>query len=274
VTHQSLEIFVDRRVEGQRLQKAIHERESLLISGPAGIGKTALVAKVCSDLPQDVARAALYLSSIDGLRPLLRALLRELYSAGDATLRQQLRKEGIREGELQSWLNSLSTSRLRGVLYRSAERGRYWIVLDPMPPLTRAVAKVVKELARMRNTPVFLLARGLSGPESARVTHVYWSGRQRLRLGPLPEGAARDLLEWCIRRFGLVRLNLEGFREELLRLSGQIPGLLIKMCALAAQPRYQCGSQIKTKLIHIDSLVSRHAPPILLKPTESAYGGR
>ena len=125
----------------------------------------------------------------------------------------------------------------------------------------------------MRDTPVYLLARGLSEAEIGRVTDLYWSDRQRLSLGPLPQRAARDLLEWCIRRFSLARLNLEGF-PELLRLSEQNPGTLIKMCALAAQPRYQYGSQIKTKLIHIDSLVSGYNPLILLKLAERADEGR
>lgn len=266
-------LLVGRDVERARLRQAIEERRSLLMWGAAGIGKTALMAKVSSELPQDVARATLCLSSIHGLRPLLRALLRELHKAGDATLRQQLHAEGIREGTFKAWLNSLGTSQLKGALYRSVEKGQYRIVLDHMPPLTHAVSKVVKELVQMRNTPVFLLARGLGESEIGHVTDLYWCDRQRMSLGPLPERAARDLLEWCIRRFGLPRLELEGF-SELLHLSGRNTGTLVKMCALAAEPRYQHGSQIKTKLLHIDTLVNGYnslAPP---KLTERAHGGR
>jgi hypothetical protein len=256
-----------------RLRQALEDRQSLLIWGPAGIGKTALVMKVLKDLPSAVAGSTIYLSGVDGLQPLLRSLLRRLYEVEDPTLRQQLHNEGVREATFDSWLRSLPTSRLKGALYRSMEAGQYWVFLDHLPPLTHAVAKVVKELVRMRDTPVYLLARGLSEAEIGRVTDLYWSDRQRLSLGPLPQRAARDLLEWCIRRFSLARLNLEGF-PELLRLSEQNPGTLIKMCALAAQPRYQYGSQIKTKLIHIDSLVSGYNPLILLKLAERADEGR
>jgi hypothetical protein len=265
--------LVGRDVESARLRQAIEDRRSLSIWGPAGIGKTALVMKVLKDLPPAVAGSTIYLSGVDGLQLLLRSLLRRLYQVGDPTLRRQLRAEGVRGGTFKAWLNSLSTSRLKGAVYRSAENGQYRIVLDHMPPLTHAVAKVVKELVQMRNTPVFLLARGLSESEIGRVADLYWSDRQRLSLGPLPDRAARDLLEWCIRRFGLPRLELEGF-SELLHLSGRNPGTLIKMCALAAEPRYQHGSQIKTKLIHIDTLVNGYnslAPP---KLTERAHGGR
>ena len=266
--------FMGRAAESQNLREALARRESLLISGPAGIGKMALVMEVLNSLPSPLARSAIYLSGEDGLQSFLRSLLRRLYETGDITLRRQLHGEGIRKGTFHPWLKSLSTSRLRGSLYRSAEQAHYSIVLDHMPPVTHAVAKVVKELVQMRNTPVYILARGPSEAEIGQVTGLYWSDRQRLPLGPLSEKAARDLLEWCIRCFGLARLNLTDFREQVLKLSGRIPGALIQMCALAAEPRYHYGAQIKTKLIHIDSLVRGYDPLPPLKPAEAADDGR
>ena len=247
---------VGRDSQKARLRQAIQNRQGLLIWGPAGIGKTALVMNVLKNLPPRLAGSTLYKSGAGGLQPLLRALLRRLYEIKDPTLRRQLRNEGVRKASFNSWLRSQATSRLKGALYRSMESGRYWVFLDHFPPLTHAVAKVIKELVRMRNTPVYILTRGLSEAEVGHVTDLYWSDRQRLSLGPLPGKAARELLESCIRHSGLAHLNLEGFREELLRLSGRVPGTVIKMCSLAAEQRYQYGSQIKTKLIHIDTLVN------------------
>ena len=265
---------VGRDSQKARLRQAIQNRQGLLIWGPAGIGKTALVMRVLEDHPVAAAGSIIYLSGVGSLRPLLRTLLRRLHDIEDVTLRRQLRSEGVRKATFDSWLRSLSTSRLRGALYRSMEAGQYWVFLDHLPPLTHAVAKVVKELVQMRDTPVYIVARGQSKAEIGHVTDLYWSDRQRLNLGPLPAKAARDLLEWCIRHYDLTSLNLEGFREELLRRSGRIPGALIKMCALAAEPRYHYGTQIKTKLIHIDSLVRGYDPLNLAKLTESSYAGK
>jgi hypothetical protein len=255
--------FLGRKAETLRLRTRLTGRESLLIWGPAGIGKTALVMEVLKDLPLVISRSTIYLSGIASLQPLLRSLLGRLYQLEDSALRRQLHAEGVRRDSFNNWQHSLNTSRLKGAVYRSAENGQYRIVLDHMPPLTHAVAKIVKELVQMRDTPVFLLARGLSESQLGRAAGLYWSDHQRLGLGPLPDRVLRELLEGCIQHFRLGRLNLAGFREDMVRLSRGIPGALIKMCALAAEPRCQFESQVKTKLVHIDSLLGGCDPMAL-----------
>jgi energy-coupling factor transporter ATP-binding protein EcfA2 len=249
-------LLIDRKAESLRLHQAIRDRESLLICGPAGVGKTALISKVLAELPEDTARAVILVDSPSGLQPLLRTLLQNLHEAGDAALRKQLRAEGAGTGGFKCWLKNQRTSRLKGAVYRSMQMGRYWIFLDHVPPLTPAMAKVMRELVWMRNTPVYLAARG-SGPEEVgHAVSTYWGEHQQLALGPLRELAARELLESCIQRFGLAHLNLDEFRKAVLSMSGCNPGVLVKMCELAADSRYQSDSRIKTRLIHIDYLMS------------------
>ena len=251
--------FVDRETEARRLREAILKRESLVICGPAGIGKTALVSQVIHDCPAELAGRCVYLRSVKDLQDLLRQLIRKLYEASDPNLRRQLHTEGVTSLSFAGWLKGLSSSRMRGTLYRTAERGDYRVFLDHFPPLTHAVAKVIKELFWMRNTPVYLLVRD-------RVEHridqfsrfFYWDDRELLALPPLPRDAALQLLETCITRCGLSQLNLSDFREEVLELSKQVPGAIVKMCALAADPRYQYGSRIKTKTVYVDYLMSGH----------------
>ena len=74
--------------------------------------------------------------------------------------------------------------------------------------------------------------------------------------GPIgPARAARELLERCIERFALTSLDLDDFREEMLHLSGNLPGAIVKMCEMAANPRYHYGDRVKLKLVHVDYLL-------------------
>ncbi|MGD0225993.1 MAG: ATP-binding protein [Terriglobia bacterium] len=248
--------MIDRKAESLRLHQAIRKRESLLICGPAGVGKTALISKVLAELPGVMARSVIFVDGVIGLRPFLRALLHNLHAAEDSTLRKQLRAEGVGQEGFKKWLKSQRTSRLKGVVYRSMQIASYWVFLDHVPPLTLAVAKVVRELVWMRNTPVYLVTRGSGLEEVGHVANTYWGEHQRLILGPLHESAARELLESCIRRFDLARLKLDDFRDAVLSMSGCNPGVLVRMCELAAEPRYHFDSRIKTRLIHIDYLMS------------------
>jgi len=227
----------------------------MVISGPADMGKTALMQQVLQDLPKDVGGRCLYLANFKDLRDLLRKLLTAFYRAGSPALRRQLRAEGVSAARLEGWLKTLSSPRLKGTLYRAVEHGDYRIILDHVPPLTPAVARVIKELFWMRATPVYLLVRD-TGRIDPFSRFFYWGRRQRMELGPLPKPDARELLERCIRQFGLTDFDLDEFRDEVLGLSACVPGAIVTMCAMAADNRYQSGAHIKTKLVHIDYLMN------------------
>lgn len=84
---------------------------------------------------------------------------------------------------------------------------------------------------------------------------MFWNDRMRLHVGALPVTSARELVEWCIGRFGLAGLDLDGFREDILEFSGMLPGAILRMCAAASDRRYQFDGRIKTKLLHVDYLM-------------------
>ena len=247
--------FLDREAEMSNLRRAIDRRKSLLILGPLGIGKTRLIAEIIKSLPRDRAEACIYLPAVAGLRETLTRLLQSLYAAQDSTLRRQMRADGFRSSDFKAWLKTQPSSHLKGTLYRSVEGHSYWIFLDHVAETTVAVAKVVKELVRMRGTPVYLVVRDLKATDAGYLSNLYWSEEHRLYLGPLPGTAARELLDSCVARFGLSRLDLRVFRQEVLRLSGCIPGAIVQMCALAAEPHYQSGLRVKTRLLHLDCLM-------------------
>ncbi len=253
-----LPLFLGRESEERRLRAAILGAESLAIEGPAGIGKTALVSHAISSLPAGVAERCLYFARVKDLQDLLRRLICALHEVDDPRLRTQLQRDRVSSFSFAGWLKELSTSRLKGTVYRAVEGGDYRIFLDHLP-LTRAVAKVIKELFWMRGTPVYLVPRAEAQETISRFSHFfYWGDRERLVLGALPRPAAQELLESCIGRFGLARLDLTDFREEVLELSRSIPGAIVKMCALAADVRYQYGTRIKVKSAYVEYLMTGH----------------
>lgn len=254
-------IFVGREKEVRRLRESILARQSLMIAGENDTGKTALILKVISELPLSARQRCLYVGGFKDLRDLLHRLVAVLFEQSDTRQRSEFRAVGITKTNLSARLKQFSSSRLRGTLYHAVQGKGYRVFLDHCPVLTPSVARVVKELFWMRQTPVYLVPSTEVETEIAKAcSFFYWGKQQILRLGPLPSAAARTLVDHCIRECGLEGQEVAGFRREVLELSRSAPGAIVAMCRMAAHPRYQSNGRIKTRLIHIDYTMRGSAP--------------
>jgi hypothetical protein len=258
----ALEKLIGREAEVRYLHLALRRRQSQLIWGAADSGKTFLIAKTLADLPDKQRHKCICWSGPASRRQLTEHLTRGLYLAGDPLVRKKVHADAYGEATLARWINAQSALRLRGILFTAAEQGDYCFFLDHLSPISLALAQLLKEIIYRTRTPVYLTGNGYSQAEVGFAWSLYWTDEYRIHLGPMSEAEARELMEICIGKFGLDSLDLGNFRDDLLRLSGRLPGSIVKMCQLAADPRYQYGHQLKMKLIHVDYLMqgSRFSP--------------
>jgi hypothetical protein len=261
------ETLVGRREELRALCIAIQKRESRLVWGPMDSGKTALVTRVISNLPEAEQRNCVCWAGAASGRQLLSYFVGQLYEKGDSYVRRKVHADGANDASLHRWLNKQSSLRLRGILFTASAAGEYRFFLDHFPAATHNMTRLMKEIMYQCATPVYLIARGMSHQEIGYAWSLYWNDSLRLHLGPLRERHARDLLELCIRDFRLNSLDLEDFREGVLRLSGLLPGSIVKMSKLAADSRYHYGDRIKIKLVHVDYLMQSNPTAINRPPT-------
>ncbi len=248
----SVSSLIGRDSELSRLKNAIHRRESRLIWGPIGAGKTFLVKTAVEELPRQENQSCICWSGVGTGRELVQHIVGKLYEAGDVFVQTKVHADGVRASSVRSWLNRQSTMRLRGILFTAAEQGQYRFFLDHLPPSGPKLVRTMKEFMYRCKTPVYLTGEGFTQREIGYAWSLYWTDEYRIHLGPVTESAARELLETCIRRFGLDTMDLDGFREEILQMSERLPGAIVGMCELAADRRYHYGEQIKTKLVHVD----------------------
>ena len=249
------EILVGRRQELRALRSAIQNRESRLVWGSMDAGKTALIKKAICELPDAERRKCIYWTGAASGRQLLSHFIGRLYELGDPFVRKKVHADGATETSLNRWLDKQTSLRLRGILFTASTQGDYRFFVDHFPSSTHNMARLMKEIMYRCKTPIYLAARDYLQREIGYAWSLYWNDAMRVHLGPLNERAARKLLEICIQGLGLHALDLEDFRDEILRLSGLVPGSIVKMCELAADSRYHYGDQIKIKLVHVDYLM-------------------
>lgn len=249
------ERLIGREMEMRDLRTALRKRQSQLVWGATDSGKTFLITKMLAELSDDQRRMCICWSGLASRRQLVEGLVRGLYLAGDSFVRKKVHADGYGETILGRWIGAQSVLRLRGILFTAAEKGDYHFFLDHLSPISHAFAQLLKEIMYRTKTPVHLTGHGYSQGEIGFAWSLYWTDEYRLRLGPLSDPAARELMEICIEKFGLASLDLSEFREDVLHLSGHLPGSIVKMCKLAANPRYHYGDHVKVKLVHVDYLL-------------------
>jgi hypothetical protein len=260
------ETVVGRKEELRELLTAIQKGESRLVWGPMDTGKTTLIRAAISELPDAERQNCVYWSGAASGRQLLYHFVGQLYERGDPRVRRKAHADGATESTLHRWLNEQSSLRLRGLLFTASTAGDYRFFVDHFLPATHNMARLMKEIMYRCETPVYLVARGMSRQEIGYAWSLYWNDSLRLHLGPLREREAREVLELCIQDFGLNSLDLKGFREDVLRLSGLMPGSIVKMSRLAADSRYHYGDRIKIKLVHVDYLMQSTASAMAHSP--------
>ncbi len=246
-------IFLGRQSELVRLRKAMRKRESLLIWGLPDSGKSTLVARAISQMPERIVRRCICATGNGSPQEILRSIAQGF--AEDPLFKSKFRADTGYGASFSQWVRQQSSLRLRGLLYRAAGSGEYWIFLEDLAPMTHMLVRILKELMLNQETPIYAIAPGWTYQELGHGAQLYWNDRQRLQVGGLPSTSAKELVEWSIRRFGLSRFDLEGFREDILEFSGMLPGAILRMCAAASDIRYQFEGRIKTRLLHVDYLM-------------------
>jgi hypothetical protein len=255
-----LERLIGREAEMRQLRAALLKRQSRLIWGSSDAGKSFLIAKVLAELPENERRKCIWAGAASP-RQLVEHLICGLYLAGDPFVKKKVQADRCTDANLIRWISEQSALRLRGILFTAAEQGEYRFFVDQMPPASHTVAQLMKEIVHRTKTPVYFTGQGYSQAEIGHAWSLYWTDEYRIRLGPLSEAAARELMEISIQRFGLSSLDLDSFRARLLRVSGHLPGSIVKMCELAANPRYHYGDRVKLKLLHVDYLLRSNRFP-------------
>jgi hypothetical protein len=211
-------------------------------------------------MPERVARRCICASGNGSPQDILRSIAHGL--AEDPLFRAKFRADTGYGASFGQWVKAQTSLRLRGLLYRAAGAGEYWIFLEGLVPMSHLVARIVKELMWNQKTPVYAMAPGWTFTELGYASQLYWNDKQRLHVGGLSVAAAKELLEFAIRQFGLSRFDLEGFRKDILEFSGLLPGVIVRMCGAAADSHYHFEGRIKTTLLHVDYLVNHCQGPL------------
>lgn len=226
--------FIGRRRELRHLVAALRRRESRLIFGPAGAGKTRLIQEALARTGEP----HVWLSGAQVLHDLL------------ADLAAQLALRLARYPDL----GRAPSISLKGAILASLEAAPRPVILEDVSEVEPRTYRFLREIYYLAGCCLIVTA---TSPESlGHLRKLLWDPRQHVALGPLSGAEARRLFEEAARRFGLESLDLDDFRPKVLAAAQGNPGRILAMCRLAKRAEYHDGRRVKFLPLRIDALCS------------------
>lgn len=257
-------MLIGRKRELAKLRKAILARQSLLVHGKSGAGKTALLTEALSGLPPRIRRLCLVCTACENPRAMWRHLIRSLAAADDPQVMLRTQRECLGTISVDRWLSKQSSLRLRGILRRAMQGRNYWVFLHTAAPLPDGAYSLLQDWVWSGHTPVILFGRGSTERDVGKVARLFWHPGMLLELLPLPAPDQQAVLEQSIARSDLSAIADGKFRDFILESAAGLPGAIVRLCELASQSVYQSGGHIKLHTLAVDFLM-QHAdgPPSL-----------
>jgi hypothetical protein len=229
------------------LRGRLTARQSFLLHGPGGVGKSLLLSEILPGMAD-----VLYSGDNPTAQALYRNLGGALFSAGDRAFRAAC-------PSLDS-IEKKSAVALRGIVRDTLRDSEYIIVLDHFFRPSQSLATAVRDLRTSCSVPVIAVSRSDHMEDAGFVLNLYSDRKEKYALRNFDPESALRFASWCGDRQSLVAENLSDFKQRIVEYSEGNPGAIAQMVRMASDNKYRHNSQIKVSPLYIDykiALVSR-----------------
>jgi hypothetical protein len=234
--------LIGREGERELLRTALRKRESMLILGETGAGKTRLIRETVDDRSVVLTYpATLHQLLVDLSRGLLRSrhrsFLRLANTAQDA----------------EGWLRRQTSVHLKGLLWTALETDPAPIVLDGIKPAGFTTYRFLQRLYFADGMVFIATARDAESLGALR--RLFWNPKTTLCLKALSPAQAARLFDLAAAEIGLGEIGLADFKHKVLESAKGSPGQIIEMCRIASNPIYWSGNRVKFAPLRMDALM-------------------
>jgi hypothetical protein len=253
--------FLNRTAELERLRGLLGQGKSILLTGPSGIGKTAVLEELRRQGSPGRRELVVSAGNVDPAE-WLRAVVQALLCHQDLpSLRQRLYLPATpKREEVRAQVKGKSAGALRAILFETQAGAKLAFALDPLGFLSRPFYELLRDFHRATGIPLVLAGRSPHMEEIGYATKFALPREQCLGLGPLPATLAEGLFDATVSAWPRQPNNLKAFRSHVLDYAAGNPGTLLGLLRLAQEETYWAGDTVKAHLLTVDfNLLDRAA---------------
>jgi len=229
-----------RSEEVVHLRKRCAARQSFLLHGPAGVGKTLLLLLIAAESSE-----VLYSPQNPTPQVLYRNLSASLLAAG-----HQVFTQACPNGSPS--LQAKTAVSIKGLVRDALRNSRYLVIVDHLMRPSRSVAACLRELMLSCLVPVIAVSRSAHMEDAGFVLPLFPDRAERFALRNFDPEAARLFAAGCAEAEGLSAENLPQFLDKVVDFSDGNPGAILQMIHMATNPKYCHEDQIKVTPLYID----------------------
>lgn len=227
-----------RDEEIDALRRRIASRKSFLLSGPSGVGKTALLEHLIPGFPE-----LLYCSQSSSPHAVFRSLAEALVQGDDAAM---LSAKGSRSLEV------ITAVSLKGIVTRVLSGSKYIIVLDHLNRPSHSMAAAVRELMVACSIPTVAIARSAHMEDAGFVAPLFPERTDKFTLKNFDPESAENFVRLLAAERNLIVENFAEFVTRMVEFSDGNPGAIASMVKMASMDRYRLGNHVKLPPLYID----------------------
>ncbi len=224
--------LVAREREVQALTRALQARESRLITGERGIGKTRLLGEAVLRLREP------YL--LVPAPAVLHELLVRLAEAMDCRV------------DRCPVLRRATTVALKGAVLEAMRALPRPIFIEDVEHADPRMYRFLQQIYHLPGNCLLVTAR--SRDCLGYLRRLLWDPREEIALEPLTPRESGHLFDVAAAAFRLHSVDLGEFRRKVLESARGNPGQILAMCRLAMLPQYRTGGRIKFLPLRMDVL--------------------
>ena len=224
--------LVGRQEEVRSLSYALKSRQSRLIVGPSGIGKTRLLEESLSRSGQPFVRVE---------RPLV---LHQLL----VCMAEQMSCRSPRFSNLRQ----ATSVHLKPLVLHALRAHPQCVILEDIPSADPRMYRFLQKVYYVPQSCLVVTAR--SRDSIGQLRKLLWDPSEEIRLRHLTRQESITLFEHACNVFHLEHFDLDDFRRKVIDAAHGNPGQITAMCRLASQPEYRSGSRIKFLPLRMDVL--------------------